>query len=154
VGPEEYLLLITYLGNRWGWVVSTTLGHALRYPVDRRLGGPQSRSGHRSYRKNSSPVPEIDSRWSSLYSDTILTELPRFIAEQLRRYDFILRTVLKNLLIDSILGSRGSSDNSVCLRTGRPGDRGSIPGRVKRRDWLLGLPSLLYNGYRGSFHQE
>jgi hypothetical protein len=44
------------------------------------------------------------------------------------------------------------------LRAGRPGDRGSIPGRGKRfflyplcPDRLWGPPSLLYNGYRGSF---
>jgi hypothetical protein len=47
---------------------------------------------------------------------------------------------------------------SVWLRAGRPGDRGSIPGRGKRyflsplcSDRLWGPPSLLYNGYRGSF---
>jgi hypothetical protein len=27
------------------------------YPLNRRLGGPQSRSGHRGYRKNPLPVP-------------------------------------------------------------------------------------------------
>jgi hypothetical protein len=32
----------------------------------------------------------------------------------------------------SCSGSRGSSVSSVWLRTGRPGDRGSIPGRGKR----------------------
>jgi hypothetical protein len=47
---------------------------------------------------------------------------------------------------------------SVWLRAGRPGDRGSIPGRSKGfflqplcPDQLWGPPSLLYNGYRGSF---
>jgi hypothetical protein len=31
-----------------------------RYPLDRRLGGPQSRSGHRGYRKNPMPLPRIE----------------------------------------------------------------------------------------------
>jgi hypothetical protein len=45
------------------------------------------------------------------------------------------------------------------LRTGPPGDRGSIPGRGEKRsflyplcpDRLWGPASLLYNGYRGPF---
>jgi hypothetical protein len=33
-----------------------------RYPLYRRLDGPQSRSGHRGYRKNPLPLPEIEPR--------------------------------------------------------------------------------------------
>jgi hypothetical protein len=33
-----------------------------RYPLYRRLGGPQSRSGHRSYKKNPFPPPGIEPR--------------------------------------------------------------------------------------------
>jgi hypothetical protein len=33
-----------------------------RYPLHRRLGGPQSRSGHRGYRKNPLPLPGIEPR--------------------------------------------------------------------------------------------
>jgi hypothetical protein len=33
-----------------------------RYPLYRRLGGPQSRSGHRGYRKNPLPLPGIEPR--------------------------------------------------------------------------------------------
>jgi hypothetical protein len=33
-----------------------------RYTLDRRLGGPQSRSGHRDYRKNHLPPPGIEPR--------------------------------------------------------------------------------------------
>jgi hypothetical protein len=50
------------------------------------------------------------------------------------------------------------SQYSVWLRAGQPGDRGSIPGGGKGfflyplcPDRLWGPPSLLYNGYRGSF---
>jgi hypothetical protein len=52
-----------------------------RYPLYRRLGGPQSRSGHRGYRKNLCPCrgSNPDHRSSSPYSDTILPELPRLL---------------------------------------------------------------------------
>jgi hypothetical protein len=33
-----------------------------RYPLYRRLGGPQSRSGHRGYRKNPLPLPGTETR--------------------------------------------------------------------------------------------
>jgi len=36
------------------------------YPLYRRLGGPQSRSGHRGYRKNPLPLPAIELRSPSL----------------------------------------------------------------------------------------
>jgi hypothetical protein len=33
-----------------------------RYPLDRRLDGPQSRSGHKGQRKNPLPLPQIEPR--------------------------------------------------------------------------------------------
>jgi hypothetical protein len=53
-GEEVYLLLILDLGTKWGGGVSGEghvpaalypLGKDPRYPLDRRLGGPQSWSG-------------------------------------------------------------------------------------------------------------
>jgi hypothetical protein len=47
----RYSSVILCLGTRWRWEVSFTprplysRGKSLRYPLDRRLGGPQSRSG-------------------------------------------------------------------------------------------------------------
>jgi hypothetical protein len=52
------------------------------YTLDRRMGGPQSWSGHRGQRKNLLPLPGIEpdiSRSSSLSSDTTLTELPQLL---------------------------------------------------------------------------
>jgi hypothetical protein len=53
-GEEVQLLLINYLGTRWGVsgqhhapAALYPRGKGPRYPLDRRLGGPQSRSGHR-----------------------------------------------------------------------------------------------------------
>jgi hypothetical protein len=51
MGEWSYDSTIPDFGNRWRWVVSfTTLqlyrrGNSSPYPLDRRLGGPQSRSG-------------------------------------------------------------------------------------------------------------
>jgi hypothetical protein len=46
-----------------------------RYTLDRRLGGSQSWSGHRSKRKNNLNLPGIEPQESGLYLVTILTEL-------------------------------------------------------------------------------
>jgi hypothetical protein len=35
-------------------------GKSLRYPLDRRLGGPQNRSGHGGEEKNSQSLPGIE----------------------------------------------------------------------------------------------
>jgi hypothetical protein len=55
--------LILGLGTRWRRVVSFTPGllyskeKSPSYPLDRRLGRPQSRCGRRSEEKNSQPLP-------------------------------------------------------------------------------------------------
>jgi hypothetical protein len=52
-GEDLYLLLVVDLGIRWGEWSASRLGRALPpekdplYPLYRRLGGPQSRSGCR-----------------------------------------------------------------------------------------------------------
>jgi hypothetical protein len=57
---------IIELGTRWRWVVSFTpwplypRGKSLWYLLDRRLGGPQIRSGRGSEEKNSQPPPGIE----------------------------------------------------------------------------------------------
>jgi hypothetical protein len=54
------------LGTRWRWVVSFTSrplypqGKSPRYPLDRKLGGPQSRSGRGGQEKNSHLPPGIE----------------------------------------------------------------------------------------------
>jgi hypothetical protein len=53
-------------GTRWRWVVSFTLWplypqrRSPWYPLDRRLGGPQSCSGCGGEEKNSQPPPGIE----------------------------------------------------------------------------------------------
>jgi hypothetical protein len=48
-----------------------------RYPLDRRLGGPQSRSGRGGEDKNSQPCRESNPTRQAGSLETILTELPR-----------------------------------------------------------------------------
>jgi hypothetical protein len=61
LGSEGIAPLILWLGTRWRWMVSFTprslypQGKSPWYPVDRRLGGPQSRSGRGGEEKNSQP---------------------------------------------------------------------------------------------------
>jgi hypothetical protein len=65
-GSEGIALLILDLGTRWGLVVSFTprpfylQGKSPRYPLDKRLGGPQIRSGRGGEEKNSQPPPGIE----------------------------------------------------------------------------------------------
>jgi hypothetical protein len=66
MGSRGIAPLILDLGTRWRWVVCFThrplypQGKNHRYPLDRRLGGPQSRSGHDGEQKNSQPRPGIE----------------------------------------------------------------------------------------------
>jgi hypothetical protein len=71
MGEWRYSSTILGLGTRWRWVVSFTLmplylGETVpRYPLDKRLGGPQSRSGRCGAEKNIFPVPGMKPRWAS-----------------------------------------------------------------------------------------
>jgi hypothetical protein len=53
------------LGTKWKWVVSFTprpfypQGKSPKYALDRRLGGPQRRSGRGGEEKNSQPLPGL-----------------------------------------------------------------------------------------------
>jgi hypothetical protein len=57
---------IVDFGTRWRWVVSFThrplypQGKNRRHPLDRRLGGPQSRFEHGGEEKNSQTPPGIE----------------------------------------------------------------------------------------------
>jgi hypothetical protein len=63
-GEDVYLLLILDLGTRWGEWSASRPGRALppgkvpRYPLDRRLGGPESRSAHRLQEKSFSSADD------------------------------------------------------------------------------------------------
>jgi hypothetical protein len=63
-GMQVELHLFFYFGIRWRWVVSFTPRPLYPqeknyYPLDRRLGGPQRRSGCGSEEKNYQPPPVI-----------------------------------------------------------------------------------------------
>jgi hypothetical protein len=69
------------LGTRWRWVVSFTpqplypQGRSPWYPLDTRLGGPQSRSGRGGEEKNSQPVPGLETPIIQAVAQRYTTEL-------------------------------------------------------------------------------
>jgi hypothetical protein len=76
----EYISTIPDLGTRWRWVVSFmprplyTLGNRPPVPLDRRLGGPQSRYGRCGQKKSPAPT---GNRTSSVQLVTKPTEPSR-----------------------------------------------------------------------------
>jgi len=52
-------------------------GKSPRHPLDRRLGGPQRRSGRGGEEENSLPLPGIEPRSPSRSLVTLLSEQPR-----------------------------------------------------------------------------
>jgi hypothetical protein len=71
VGEWRYSCTIPDLGTRWRWVVSLTrwrlyhCGKSPWYPLNRTLGGPQSRFWRCGVEKNMLPLTEIEPRLSS-----------------------------------------------------------------------------------------
>jgi hypothetical protein len=67
LGSGDISPRILDLGTRWRWVVSFTprplysQGKSPWYTLDRRLGGPQSRSGHGGVKKHSQSLPGLKS---------------------------------------------------------------------------------------------
>jgi hypothetical protein len=65
-GVEIQLHAFFDLGTRWRWVVNFTpqplytQGRSPWYPLGRRLGGPQSRSGRGGEEKNSQRLPGLE----------------------------------------------------------------------------------------------
>jgi hypothetical protein len=65
-GVEVYLYAFFELEARWRWVASFTprplypQGNSPPFPLDRRLGGPQSRSGRGGQEKSSHSPPGIE----------------------------------------------------------------------------------------------
>jgi hypothetical protein len=75
------------LGTRWRWVVSFTpqliypQGKSPWYPLDRRLGGPQNRSGRAGEEKNSQPLPGLEPQIIQPVAQRYTTELSRLLIE-------------------------------------------------------------------------
>jgi hypothetical protein len=76
---------IPALGPRWRWVDSFThrplypQGKNPWYPLDRRLGGPQSRSGLDGEEKNSQPPPRLEPPIIQPVVQRYTTELSRLL---------------------------------------------------------------------------
>jgi hypothetical protein len=83
VGEWRYSSNILHLGTKWRRVASFTprpfypRGNGPRYPLDRRLGGPKSRSGRCGVEKDLLPLPGIEPRSFSTQPVATPTELSR-----------------------------------------------------------------------------
>jgi hypothetical protein len=75
------------LGSRWRWVVSFTprpfypQEKSPWYPLDRRLGGPQMRSGRGGEEKNSQALPRFEHLIIQPVAQRYTAELYRILAE-------------------------------------------------------------------------
>jgi hypothetical protein len=76
------------LGTRWRWVVSFTprplclQGKSRWYPLDRKLGGPRSRSGRGGEEKNSQPLPRLEPPIIQPVAQRYTTELYRLLSNR------------------------------------------------------------------------
>jgi hypothetical protein len=83
LGSGSIAPLILDLGTRWRWVASFTprplypQGKSPSYPLARRLGGPQSRSGRSDEEKSSQPLPGLEPPIIQSVSQLYTTELSR-----------------------------------------------------------------------------
>jgi hypothetical protein len=85
MGSEGIAPLIPDLGTRWRWVVNFTPrllyseGKSPWYPLDKRVGGPQSRSGSGGEEKNSQPLPGLEALIIQPEAQRYTTELSRLL---------------------------------------------------------------------------
>jgi hypothetical protein len=76
------------LGTRWRWVVSFThrplfpQGKNPSYPLDRRLGGTQSRSGRGGEEKNSQPLQGLEPPIIQPVAQRYTSELSRLLEDE------------------------------------------------------------------------
>jgi hypothetical protein len=88
LGSRSIAPRILHLGTRWRWVVSFTARplYSQRkspcYQLDRRLGGPQSRSVRSGEEKNSQPLPGLEPPIIQLVTQRYTTELSRILRSQ------------------------------------------------------------------------
>jgi hypothetical protein len=105
LGSGDIAPRIIDLGTRWRWMVSFTLlplypqGKSPCYPLDRRLGGPQSRS-ERGGEKNSQPLPVLEPPIIQPAAQRYTTELFRLFRQLLhtnytRNVDLSINAVLR-----------------------------------------------------------
>jgi hypothetical protein len=84
LGSWGYAPRIPDFGTRWRGVISFTLrpfypqGKSPWYPLDRRLGGPQSRFGRGGEEKNSQPLPGLEPPIIRPVTQRYNTELSHF----------------------------------------------------------------------------
>jgi hypothetical protein len=96
------------LRTRWKWVVSFTpqllypQGKCPRYPLDRRLGGPQSQSGCGGKEKISQPLPGLEPPIIQPIAQCYTTELSQLL------------TVIGTRVYPKVSGLAAWSENCKC----------------------------------------
>jgi hypothetical protein len=85
LGEWRYSSIIPGLGTRWRWTISFTpqplypRGKSRRYPLDRGLGGPQSRSECYGEKKNVAPTGNRTPAVQSVATPIELSQLSRYV---------------------------------------------------------------------------
>jgi hypothetical protein len=129
------------LGTRWRWVFRFTLrplysqGKSYWYPLGRRLGGPQSRSGHGGERKISSTAgtrtPNHSVRSPALYRWVI----PDPVLESNRHVTPRSRVVLEKPILTALLCSLKADKGIFLFSTASRPALGPIQPPIK---WVAG----------------
>jgi hypothetical protein len=108
--------------TRWRWVVIFTTrplypqGKSPWYPLDRRLGGPQSLSGRGGENKNSKPLPGIETPIFQPVAQRYTTELPRLWWRlKCKCKKKILQIKCKTATIFSVASTKVNSGLCVCV---------------------------------------
>jgi hypothetical protein len=137
MGEWRYSSIILELRTRWKWVVSFTPRPLYPlYPVNRRLGEPQSRSGPYGVEKNILPLPRIEPRPTSPSPSLYQLSYPGSKKNTIQKYDSIENCILRFLNVGSFLvrerdisfqhrAQRGSGN---CLDSKTVGTRENGPG--------------------------
>jgi len=78
-GSGSIVPRILNFGTRWSWVVSFTT-HPLypQYPMDKRMGGPQNRSGSGGKEKKPLPLSGIEPRWNIWIGELIFISISKW----------------------------------------------------------------------------
>jgi hypothetical protein len=101
LGSGGIVLRILDLGTRWRWVVSFTpqplysQRNSSWYPLDRGLGGSQSRSGRGGEERNFQPLPGLEPPIIQPESQRYTTEVWSIIStiKQIKKYEYLFQMI-------------------------------------------------------------
>jgi hypothetical protein len=104
-GIEGIAPHILDLDTRWRWVVSFTPRERPWYPSDRKLGGPENRSGRGGAERNSHPLPgrgpPIFQPIAQLYTTELSRLLSKYLLSKFRSRKIQRRMVTRAKILDN-----------------------------------------------------